>query len=212
MLVTLARSNAHTRKPFEGVAAFYRALQRGRERRGRQPDLLRLEQPVESVRAAGRIPATCSSIPLGPLLLKDFGDHTLFSSGDHHEHKLASIERILQTYPAAAFRADRRQRRAGPGDLQRGGARHPQRVRAIYIRSVDRDPSRVGRRSNAWSSRRAPAARSWCSSPDSEFAAAHAAGEGLIRAPTLRSVRADSEQDRQAELPAPPQDPQSGAA
>jgi phosphatidate phosphatase APP1 len=30
MLVKLALSNAHTRKPFEGVAAFYRALHRGR--------------------------------------------------------------------------------------------------------------------------------------------------------------------------------------
>ena len=30
MLVKLALSNAHTRKPFRGVAAFYRALHRGR--------------------------------------------------------------------------------------------------------------------------------------------------------------------------------------
>ena len=30
MLMKLAFSNAHTRKPFEGVAAFYRALHRGR--------------------------------------------------------------------------------------------------------------------------------------------------------------------------------------
>jgi phosphatidate phosphatase APP1 len=210
MLWMLLRSNAHTRKPFEGVAALYRALTKGPSGDEDNPIFYVSSSPwnlyaplVEYLDLQG--------IPLGPLLLKDFGDHTLFSSSDHASHKLASIERILATYPALPFVLIGDSGEQDPEIYSEVVRAHPNRVKAIYIRNVNPDPLRV-----AAIERLAEQASSGGAqlvlAPDSTFAAAHAAGAGLIRAPTLRSVRAESERDRHAPLPAPPEDPQSGAS
>jgi len=72
--------------------------------------------------------------------------------------------------------------------------RHPDRIRVIYIRSVNRHPKRLA----AIEKLIAEVAKTGCQlvlAPDSEHAAAHAAAEGLIRADELRGVRAEKNRD-----------------
>ena len=140
MLVTLARSNAHTRKPFEGVAAFYRALHAGAGGGEDNPIFYVSSSPWNLYAPLVEF-LSVQRIPLGPLLLKDFGDHTLFAARDHHGHKLASIESILQTYPALPFVLIGDSSEQDPEIYSEVVHRIPQRVRVIYIRSVD--PSRA---------------------------------------------------------------------
>ena len=113
MILTAALSNSRTRKPFAGVAAFYRALHAGVN-----PFFYVSKSPwnlyaplVEYLEVQG--------LPLGPLLLRDFGllrqkEHKREGDRGHPDH-----------LPEAQVHPDRRQRRGGSGDLQRRRAPLP---------------------------------------------------------------------------------------
>jgi phosphatidate phosphatase APP1 len=130
-------------------------------------------------------------LPLGPLVLRDFGLRM------DKEHKTRAIEAILRSYPALPFVLSGDSGERDPeiyADIVR---RYPRRIRAVYIRSVDPRPERV----KAVEALIGAVARTGCQlvlAPDSEFAAAHAAGEGLIRPQALAEVRADKSADARA--------------
>jgi phosphatidate phosphatase APP1 len=182
MIVTLAFSNARTRKPFKGVAAFYRALHRGVN-----PVFYVSKSPwnlyaplVEFLELQG--------LPLGPLALRDFGLRI------NRNHKTEAIEAILRTYPALPFVLIGDSGERDPEIYAAIVRRHPRRIRAIYIRSVDLHPDRV-KSIEKLIEEVAPTGCQLVLAPDSEFAAAHAAGEGLIAAAELANVRADKKAD-----------------
>ena len=90
------------------------------------------------------------NLPLGPLLLRDWGfDRATFGSGSHGLHKSASIDAILAIYPDLRFAliGDDTQ-----GDLPayaRVVEHHRQRVAAIFIRTTaahDLSPEEVAAR------------------------------------------------------------------
>jgi phosphatidate phosphatase APP1 len=182
MLLSLALSNARTRKPFKGVGAFYRALHRGVN-----PVFYVSKSPwnlyaplVEYLEVQG--------LPLGPLVLRDFGLRM------SRNHKAEAIEAILRTYPGLKFVLIGDSGEQDPEIYAAIVRRHPQRIRAIYIRSVDLNPARIG----AVERLIRQVARTGCQlvlAPDSEFAAAHAAAEGLIAPEELANVRADKKAD-----------------
>ena len=182
MLVKLAVSNAHTRKPFEGVAAFYRALHRGRN-----PFFYVSKSPhnlysplVEFLRH--------QQLPAGPLLLRDFGLRT------KKDHKAKAIENILSTYPALGFILVGDSGEEDPEIYTEILIRFPERIRVVYIRSIDRSPARL----KAIDKLVKQVATTKCQlvlAQDSEFAAAHAAAEGLIPAAELAKVRVDKMAD-----------------
>lgn len=193
MLLMLTRSNAHTRKPFKGVAAFYRALHRGATGSEDNPVFYISSSPwnlftplVEYMRVQG--------LPSGPLFLKDFGDHTLFASRDHHTHKLASIEQILHAFPHLQFILIGDSGEQDPEIYSQVVKTYPRRVRVIYIRNVNPDPSRIEAIDRLIEDVRQTGAQ-LVLTPDSEFAAAHAASEGLISAADLEGVRLDKKED-----------------
>jgi phosphatidate phosphatase APP1 len=182
MIVTLALSNARTRKPFKGVAAFYRALHGGVN-----PLFYVSKSPwnlyvplLEYLEAQG--------LPLGPLLLRDFGLRM------NRSHKLEAIEAILRTYPALPFVLIGDSGEQDPEIYAALLRRHPRRIRAIYIRSVDPRRARL-QAIEKLIEEVAPTGCQLVLAPDSEFAAAHAAGEGLIAAAALAEVRADKRAD-----------------
>jgi phosphatidate phosphatase APP1 len=193
MLVMLARSNAHTRKPFAGVAAFYRALHEGASGAEGNPIFYVSSSPWNLYAPLVEF-LSVQQIPLGPLLLKDYGDHLLFATRDHHGHKLACIESILHTYPELPFVLIGDSGEQDPEIYSEVVRRFPQRVRTIYIRSVDPDPARVAAIDRLVDEVRHSGAQ-LVLAPDSEFAAAHAAGEGLITTAQLVLVRADKRND-----------------
>lgn len=189
MLALLLRSNAHTRQPFKGVAAFYRALVDGAGGDEGNPLFYVSSSPwnlhaplVEFIQRQG--------IPLGPLLLKDFGDHTLFSSRDHHSHKRASIERILSAHPALPFVLIGDSGEQDPEIYRQVVRDFPGRIRVVYIRNVDPAPDRISAIDALIAEVRDSGAQLVLAA-DSEAAATHAAGEGLIATAALAAVRAD---------------------
>jgi phosphatidate phosphatase APP1 len=123
------------------------------------------------------------------LLLRDFGFRM------KKDHKAAAIADILGTYPALRFLLIGDSGEEDPETYAEILGRFPERVRVIYIRSVDRSPARL----RAIEKLVEKVASTGCQlvlAPDSEFAAAHAAAEGLIPAAALAEVRADKRADR----------------
>ncbi len=173
MLLTVALSNARTRKPFAGVAAFYRALHAGVN------PVFYVSKSPWNLYAPLLEYLEVQGLPLGPLILRDFGWKMAKA------HKADAIAEILSTYPKLKFILIGDSGEQDPEIYSEIARRFPGRIRAIYIRSVNR--RRIA----------APAGQ-LVLAPDAETAAAHAAAEGLIQASELRAVR--SEKDSESSL------------
>jgi phosphatidate phosphatase APP1 len=188
MLLTVALTSARTRKPFPGVAAFYRALHAGVN------PVFYVSKSPWNLYAPLLEYIEAQALPRGPLLLRDFGWRP------EKEHKRKAIEQILATYPKLPFILSGDSGEEDPEIYAALVRRFPQRIRAIYIRSVN--PRRVLQIEKL----AMEVAKTGCQlvlAPDSEPAAAHAAAEGLIQASELRAVRADTASDRSSSNAAP---------
>ena len=180
MVLAVALSNARTRMPFLGVAAFYRALHAGVN-----PFFYVSKSPwnlyaplVEYLEVQG--------LPAGPLMLRDFGLRT------EKEHKRKAIEDILLTYPKLPFVLSGDSGEQDPEIYAGIVRRFPKRIRAVYIRCVD--PRRISEIETL----AREIAKTGCQlvlAAEAEAAAAHAAAEGLIQASDLRAVRAEKRSD-----------------
>jgi len=182
MLLTIAFSNAYTRKPFEGVAAFYRALHAGRN-----PFFYVSKSPWNLYVPLAEY-LQLQGLPEGPLFLRNLGLRM------PRDHKCVAISALLEAYPKLPFILIGDSGESDPevyGDIVR---RHPDRIRVIYIRSINRHPKRLA----AIEKLIAEVAKTGCQlvlAPDSEHAAAHAAAEGLMDAGELRAVRSEKKRD-----------------
>jgi phosphatidate phosphatase APP1 len=194
MLKTLATNNAHSRKPFAGVAVLYQALQAGASGEEGNP-LFYVSSSPWNLYAMLREFLHVQELPAGPVLLKDFGEHTLFTMNEHGEHKLARIEEVFKAYPALPFILVGDSGEQDPEIYAEVVRHHPQRVKAIYIRSVDTSAARLAAVDQLIASVRASGAQ-LVLVPDSEFAAVHAAGEGWISPAAVAAVRADVRADK----------------
>jgi phosphatidate phosphatase APP1 len=96
-------NNARTRMQFEGVSAFYKALQLGPDGKGLNPLFYVSSSPWNLYDFLIDFLAV-NDIPHGPLILRDTGveKDKLFAK-DHRSHKYGEIERILKTYPKLSF-------------------------------------------------------------------------------------------------------------
>jgi phosphatidate phosphatase APP1 len=173
MILTVALTNARTRKPFRGVAAFYRALHAALN-----PIFYVSKSPwnlyvplVEYLEV--------QRLPLGPLMLRDFG---FFSD---KKHKTRAIEEILATYPKLQFVLIGDDGEHDPEIYCDTARRHPGRIRAIYIRSAKPSVRKI-------------AGCDLVQAPEAESVAEHAAAQGLIQASELRAVRAEKALDSKA--------------
>ena len=183
MILTAALTNARTRKPFKGVAAFYRALHAGVN------PVFYVSKSPWNLYAPIVEYLEVQALPLGPLMLRDFGWRA------EKEHKRKAIEEILATYPALKFVLSGDSGEQDPeiyADIVR---RFPERIRAIYIRSVSK------KRVSEIMQLAAEVAKTGCQlvlAEEAEAAAVHAAAEGLIQASDLRAVRSDRESDEKS--------------
>ncbi len=196
MMRTTFAGNAHTRLPFEGVAAFYRALATGRGTTDDNPVFYVSSSPwnlydllVDFLEIQG--------LPRGPLLLRDLGiDATKFIKAGHMEHKTAIIEEILATYPDLPFILIGDSGQHDPEIYAHAARRHPGRVQAIYIRDVA--PALRDAQVERLSAELALENVEMVVVPDSLAAARHAAGRGWIRPDALPDVAAEKAKDRAA--------------
>jgi len=195
MILTVILSNEHTRKPFEGVTAFYRALQTGASGGDDNPIFYVSNGPWNLYTLLLDF-LNLQKIPLGPLLLRDFGDHLLFAK-DAMSHKKRNIKMILDSFPHLPFVLIGDSGERDPEIYRDVVKDYPTRIRAVYIRSINKQPSRLAAIDTLIEEVRHSGSQ-LVLTPDSEFAAAHAAAEGLISTALLAAVRSEKKKDQTA--------------
>lgn len=195
---TVLLSNARTRLPFPGVAAFYQALERGSAVAG-------APSPHNPVFFVSSSPwnlhdlihefMVLQGIPDGPLLLRDWDlSRSLLRSSGHHAHKGPFVRQILDTYPELPFILLGDSGQEDPEIYRAVVHDYPRRILAVYIRNVSRSDAR-----SAAIQRLIEEVRSVGSTlvlaDDTLAAARHAASEGWIDPSALSAVEADMERD-----------------
>lgn len=193
MALMLARSNAFTRKPFKGVAAFYEALHNGAAGNEANPVFYVSNSPWHLFEPLRQF-MQHQNIPKGPILLRELRLRSFLKSETGMAHKLDSIERILTMYPALPFVLIGDSGERDPEIYAEVLRRHPQSVRAIYIRNVNPDPARIEALDKLAGQVSAGGAQLILAA-DSIAAATHAAAEGLIRTDALAGVRMEKLSD-----------------
>lgn len=196
MVLIVALLNERTRMPFKGVASFYRALEQGATGNEANPIFYVSSSPWNLYTPLVEF-FKIHDIPLGPLFLKDFGDHLIFSSKNHRGHKMAQIESILGLYPHLPFVLVGDSGEQDPEIYGEVVRKYPNRIRVIYIRNVNPDPARIQAIDKLIEEVRQTGSQ-LVLAPDSEFAAAHAAAEGLIATDALSDVRLEKKVDERA--------------
>jgi phosphatidate phosphatase APP1 len=129
--------NAKTRKPLEGAASLYHALQRGDAKQRINPLFYISSSPwnlhdllIDFLRL--------NEIPPGPLLLRDVGlDRTKLIKEEGHGHKQAKALRLLDDYPDLSFVLIGDSGQDDPAIYASVAEQRPGRVRAVYIRDID---------------------------------------------------------------------------
>lgn len=189
-------NNARTRLPFEGVAAFYRALHQGRSGAEANPIFYVSSSPWNLYDLLVDFLAL-HDIPAGPLLLQDYGvDAHKFISVGHHAHKLGTFKRILLTYPMLPFILIGDSGQEDPEIYTQVVRDYPGRIRAIYIRDVsatDRDAAvqKLITEANKQGVEMLLV-------PDTLAAAHHASAHGFIHPDTLPTIGQAQRQDAAA--------------
>lgn len=128
--------NAYTRKPFEGVAAFYRALQEGGDGRSFNPIFYVSSSPWNIYDLFEEF-CRVNGIPAGPFFLQDYGlERDRLFKASHLRHKMGSIRRIMDMYRGLPFILIGDSGQKDPEVYQQAVRDSPGRVLAIYIRDV----------------------------------------------------------------------------
>lgn len=136
MLKTTFAKNAHTRVPFPGVSAFYKALQKGTDGIESNPFFYVSSSPWNLYDFLHEL-LYIHHIPKGPLMLRDIGlSRTELISGDHSEHKLKQIRQILSTYSQYSFMLFGDSGQEDPTIYLQVVREFPGRILMIFIRDV----------------------------------------------------------------------------
>ncbi len=170
----VVRNNAHTRLPFEGVAAFYRALQEGKDGQSLNPIFYVSSSPWNIYDVLEDF-LNVHGVPPGPLFLKDWSPTVL---GKHQDYKLGVIRRLLDTYEDLPFVLIGDSGEEDPEIYLQTIREHPGRIIAIYIRDVTSDERDSEVRVIADEARKL--GTEMVPVPDTTAAAEHAASVGLV--------------------------------
>lgn len=138
MLWLTFSGSAHSRLPFPGVSAWYRALEKGPSGKNRNPFFYVSSSPWNLYDLLMEF-LHVKNIPKGPLLLKDYGieKESLLSKG-HMDHKFREIEMILDTYPELPFILIGDSGQKDPEVYRKIIHHFPTRISAVYIRDVNK--------------------------------------------------------------------------
>jgi phosphatidate phosphatase APP1 len=182
--------NAHTRMPFPGVAAFYRALQAGTKLTGPNPIFYVSKSPWNLYDVIVQF-LERQEIPLGPVLLRDWD---LVPERATKGFKTREIEEIFQTYPALPFILIGDTTQKDP-EIYRDIVRaFPGRVLAVYIRNVAAGTARstaVKKLAEELAAEKA----TLILADDTRAMAAHAAEQGWIDRAALPEIAGDNKAD-----------------
>ena len=179
----VVRNNAHTRLPFEGVGAFYEALQRDKDGGSFNPIFYVSSSPWNIYDVLEDF-LNVHGIPPGPLFLKDWSPTVL---GKHQDYKLGVIRRLLATYEDLPFVLIGDSGEEDPEIYLQTIREHPERIRAVYIRDVtsaerDAEVRAIAEEARTLGTELVPV-------PDTAAAAEHAASIGLVSRDAIDAVR-----------------------
>jgi phosphatidate phosphatase APP1 len=185
-------SNAYTRVPFPGVAAFYRALAAGRSGNERNPVFYVSSSPWNLYDVLAEF-LELQGIPRGPLMLRDWGiTRGEPGSGGHSGHKLAAVRRIMDLYPHLPFLLIGDSGQEDPEIYHRVVHQYPDRILAVYVRNVTSTPLRH-ESIRLLADEVAAGGSALLLTDDTLAAARHAAERGWIAPEAVAQVAADSE-------------------
>ncbi len=203
-IIKMARNtflrNAHTRLPFEGVAAFYRALQAGTNNSynpifyvSSSPwNLYDLLMDFFEVR----------EIPIGPFFLKDLGlTPTQLMTGGHMAHKFGSISTIMATHPNLPFILIGDSTQHDPDIYLRVAQEFPGRILAVYIRDVSENEPREREIMQMADLLKAQHNIDMLLVPDTVGAAEHAVLKGFIPETAMMDIRIERTEDKKPPEP-----------
>jgi phosphatidate phosphatase APP1 len=178
---TIAMGNARTRLPFEGVAEFYRALERGGDGRRRNPIFYVSSSPWNMYDVIAEF-LELKRIPTGPILLRDWEvDVASLHSSHLRKHKEPLIREILALYPTLPFVLIGDTSQQDPEIYGAITHEFPGRILAIYIRDVSANAER-STAVRALANEVIAHGSALVLTEDTAAAAKHAAETGLIQA------------------------------
>ena len=183
--------NALTRLPFPGVAAFYRALDRGATGAEANPIFYVSSSPWNLYDVIDGF-LSAQKIPTGPLLLRDWDFGRL--NERHARHKGTVIREIFDTYPALPFLLVGDSGQEDPEIYTELVREHPERVRAVYIRNVAPNAERT-ERIQRLAREVADAGSTLVLADDTLAAATHAALHGWIASDALDEIGGEKRED-----------------
>jgi phosphatidate phosphatase APP1 len=189
MLKTILLENAHVRLPFEGVAAFYRALHRGVN-----PIFYVSSGPWNIYDLLAHV-FEIRGIPAGPIFLQDWGlEEGQLIVRPHDDHKREQIDAIVGTYPSLRFILIGDSGQRDP-EIYADVARHyGERICAIYIREVASGSRREAVTSIAEEIEREHGIPTLLVA-DTLAAAKHAAANGWVRDEDLPEIAGEKRAD-----------------
>ena len=199
MLYRLFVRKPHRRTAFPGVASLYQALHRGESEKAERPILYVSRGPwaiYEMLETFFQL----NRIPVGPILfLREWGislRHPWPRRAEDHKRML--IDRMLTLFDELPCILIGDSGQHDPEVYAEIVKAYPGRIKAIYIRRVDKDPERE----QAIQRLRDELVDSQCDlvlAPDSVLIAEHAHANGDISARGLQAVERDVEEHREEE-------------
>lgn len=188
--------NARTRKPLEGAAELYTALQRGDHGTATNPIFYVSSSPWNLYDLLDEF-MTLNEIPHGPIFLRDLGfDPDKFLKTRGHGHKLDAIRGLFGEFPGLSWVLIGDSGQHDPMLYASAAREFPGRVRAIYIRDVDPAlDSPFDARADEELGSVAPLGVPVLRVRDSREIAAHAASIGLLPRAAKAPVAAEAARD-----------------
>ncbi|MBX2840216.1 MAG: DUF2183 domain-containing protein [Flammeovirgaceae bacterium] len=189
--------NAYTRLPFKGVAAFYRALRRGRDGKQRNP-IFYVSSSEWNLYDLLVDFCHFNNIPKGPFMLRNISQNPLkiWKSGrGNHNHKFDKIIRLLELYPDLKFILIGDTGQKDAEIYGRIAMEYPEQILGIYLRQVNKG------RNNVMISKikKTIAAKGveMVLVSDSDDAAKHAVEKGWIHENAIPAIYLEKEKDKQ---------------
>ncbi len=189
--------NARTRKPLNGVAKLYQALQSGADASRRNPVFYVSSSPWNLYDLLDDF-LELNNIPFGPIFLRDLGlDDGKFIKTTGHGHKLERARELIQRLPQLRWVLIGDSGQADAELYAEAAREFGDRILAIYIRDVDLEletarDTYVDGFIEKIAGTRVPMLRV----ADSVAIAEHARGLGLIPESALPGIAAEVQRDR----------------
>lgn len=207
MVHTVLFNDAKSRKPFPGVAAFYRALELGPDGKGLNP-IFYVSRSGWNLYDLMDAFFEVQDVPHGPLFLTDISliepKSTALGEG---QDKLTRIRKLLAAYPALPFILIGDSGQQDPEVYGTIVREHPGRIRAVYIRDVTshRRDQEVRQQMEQLRALGVPA----LAVQDTCEAARHAVDLGLIGRAALPRIEEASRADESQPRTAPQREPEA---